>query len=156
MSHPLQSWDIFLEGRERRKDNAFDLSSIENLMDKFRWEQNSYDAIGNRLVWEGAIILITDAKLSILHATQNMGRLNGYKLQEVIGKTPKMFQGEKTEPEVRKSIRLALEKTQGFDVAITNYRKDGSLYRCNIQAHPLFNKNRELVNFVAFERELSC
>jgi len=53
--------------------------------------------------------------------------MNGYKLNEIVGKKPNMLQGVDTCKETLKVIRMAIENKQKFEVTILNYRKDRSL-----------------------------
>jgi predicted transglutaminase-like protease len=78
--------------------------------------------------------------------------LNGYYPNEVIGNSPKMFQGELTNKKVSQEISEAVKTKQPFDKIIINYCKDGSLYKCQIKGYPVFDVNGELINFIAFEK----
>jgi PAS domain S-box-containing protein len=149
MRHPLLGWDIISEGANRRLSLKNDLDIMRSILGNNDWKSSV--SLDTTLVWQNKIIVITDNKLRILHATENMFAMNGYKLHEVIGKSPKMFQGEKTELSERKKIRMAIEQQQSFDTIITNYRKDGEIYVCRIEGFPVFNKTGELVNFIALE-----
>jgi PAS domain S-box-containing protein len=149
MRHPLLGWDIISEGANRRLSLKNDLDIMRSILGNNDWKSSV--SLDTTLVWQNKIIVITDNKLRILHATENMFAMNGYKLHEVIGKSPKMFQGEKTELSERKKIRMAIEQQQSFDTIITNYRKDGEIYVCRIEGFPVFNKAGKLVNFIALE-----
>lgn len=150
MAHPLLSWDICLEGQQRRLQLANDLKTIQKIMDNNNWHPPIIN-LDNTLVWENKIIIITDTKLNIIHATENMFVMNGYKQHEVVGKNPTMFQGAKTEITERQKIKMAVEKQSPFETIITNYKKDGSIYKCHIEGYPMFNKQGHLVNFIALE-----
>lgn len=80
--------------------------------------------------------------------------MNGYTQQEVMGKSPKIFQGEKTENEVRVSISMAVKIKKSFTAILTNYKKDGSVYRCSIEAFPVLNKKNIVTHFIAFENTI--
>lgn len=79
--------------------------------------------------------------------------MNGYLPKEVLGKTPKLFQGPATEPGSRELIRTAIAAIQPFTCTILNYRKDGSLYNCSIEGFPVVNESGKLVHYVAIEEE---
>jgi len=142
-------WDIFIEATNRREILKNDLLKFKSILGDN--EMKTSISLENTLVWQNKIIVITDNKLQILHATENMYAMNGYRLEEVIGKSPKMFQGEKTEVTERMKIRKAIEHQTTFETTITNYKKDGAIYRCHIEGYPVFDKNGKLVNFIAME-----
>ena len=150
MAHPLLCWDIYLEGRQRRSQFANDSKRIQEIMDSNDWHPPIVH-LDNTLVWENKVIIITDSKLSIVHATENIFAMNGYKQMEVVGKHPTMFQGTETESAPKEIIRSAINSQRAFDTVITNYKKDGSLYKCHIMGYPIFNKQGSLVNFLAIE-----
>ncbi|WP_228526582.1 MULTISPECIES: PAS domain-containing protein [unclassified Flavobacterium] len=79
--------------------------------------------------------------------------MTGYRESEVLGKTPKMFQGPATCKTALKEIREAIELKIPFEKIIQNYKKDGRIYKCNIRGVPVFNLKGELSHFVAFEKE---
>jgi hypothetical protein len=56
-----------------------------------------------------------------------------------------MFQGAKTEIIEREKIKIAVDKQNPFKSIITNYKKDGSIYKCQIEGYPVFNKKGNLV-----------
>ena len=78
--------------------------------------------------------------------------MNGYEAQEVIGNSPKMFQGAKTDLQVSNEIRQAILKKVPFEKNVINYCKDGSVYNCHIKGFPIFNNKGEVINFIAFEK----
>ena len=139
-----------MQGYHTRMEYADDLKMLK----KFRMEKSIVMpdvALDNTLLWENKVIVITDCNLRIIHATQNIFDMSGYKPQEVIGKKPDIFQGEKTTSEERNVIRIAVDAQKPFDTIITNYKKDGTMYKCHIEAYPVFNRRGECVNFIAVE-----
>jgi hypothetical protein len=85
-----------------------------------------------------------------------MPAMNGYKIAEVIGKKPSMFQGAASSAETKKQIREAINKQIPFEATIANYRKNKEVYDCLIKGFPVFDKSKNLVNFIAFESDLSA
>lgn len=151
MTHPLKSWDIILEGLERRQEFASDIQALERIGSERKWRLPFASTLDNTLVWENKVILVTDPKLTIEFATRNIEAMNGYHPQEVIGKTPRMFQGVGTTEQERSVIRHAIKQIKPFDSVITNYKKDGNIYKCRVEGFPIFDHAGTLVNFIALE-----
>jgi hypothetical protein len=63
-----------------------------------------------------------------------------------------MFQGPLTSAKALDNIKIAVKNQLPFKEIITNYKKDGSLYECEIKAVPKFDAKGNLVNYIAFER----
>jgi PAS domain S-box-containing protein len=151
MSHALHCWDIIQDGFFRRQDLDKDLLALNQLSLQFQWQELTRPA-APALMWENNVIVVTDAKLRILYASENMQQMNGYKPEEVKGKRPTMFQGKDTEETERQKISQAIGQRRAFQARITNYRKDGTSYVCVIDAYPIKNQLGELVNYIAFEK----
>lgn len=96
-------------------------------------------------------IIVTDADRRILWVNEDFTIITGYSLPEVLGKKPSLLQGPKSEKEVVRRIRKSLESQVSFKDTITNYRKNGEEYPCKLLIHPIFNEEKTLTNFIAFE-----
>lgn len=97
-------------------------------------------------------VILTDPHQRIVWVNDDFTAITGYSLGEAIGRIPgKFLQGPKTEPEVVDRIRKAIQQRVPFRDQLTNYRKNGEPYICKLVIHPIFDRNQELINFVAFE-----
>lgn len=146
---PLTSWDIFVEGYRRAQQLADDRKILEKMTKMAQWDQ-TFD-FRMQLFQFGKTILVTTPSQKIIYASSSLYAMNGYLPEEVIGHTPRIFQGAKTNDDTRAYVREAITQTQPFETTVVNYRKDGSMYNCHIKGFPLFNSSKELVHFIAFE-----
>lgn len=147
---PLLSWDIFLYGYQRTMRLLDSFHQINEMSKQNNWHIE-WD-IEHELMRERKVILVTDPSLIIRFASHNLIDMNGYEADEVLGKSPKIFQGPGSAPAIRNEIRQAIIKRIPFKGSIINYRKDGSAYDCFVEEYPVWDKQRNLVNFIAFER----
>lgn len=97
-------------------------------------------------------LVITDKNFKIIFASQHISKMNGYKPDEILGKSPTMFQGLETSKRTTLSIKNAIENLEPFKEVILNYKKNGETYWCEIEAKPMFNDSGEFINYIAFER----
>ena len=97
-------------------------------------------------------IIITDKNFTIIFASDNIEIINGYKPDEIIGKSPKMFQGKETTLESKENIKRAIQKREAFKEILINYDKEGKIYYCDIEGYPKFSKEGEFLNYIAFEK----
>ncbi len=150
---PIISWDLFGPYFDKVCNHYNDINALKNLAEDNQW---SYaDVFNEELIQKEHIIVVTDSRLNIVHATHNIFGMNGYTADEVLGEKPKMFQGEGTCKETTNYISKAIKNKAPFEATILNYRKDGSPYRCWIKGEPIFNKKGKVVNFIAYEREVA-
>ena len=153
-SLPLTSWDFYGENFAGICNDVQDITSLSKLANKNAWTFNNH-LFKEELQDKGHVIVVTDASLTIVYATKNIWKMNGYRPEQIIGKKPKVFQGEKTCEKSLKLISIAISEQRSFETIVTNYRKDGSTYKCWIHGQPVFDKTGKVVNFIAFEREVA-
>ncbi len=147
---PLLSFDIFLEAYHRELAEIKDLQTLRQLTKKCQWRDLPQKRI-EKVIRE-QVILLTDIQQTIVFSSHNIIALTGYHPEEVIGKTPRMFQGSATASSIRSEIRDAMKNSLPFHVTTMNYKKDGSIYRCEIDAIPLFNRKHIHTHYIAFEK----
>lgn len=103
-------------------------------------------------------VIITEADVEnpvITFANQAMADLSGYTVEELIGKTPRILQGPKTDPENRRKIRKALEKSERIHTQLINYTKKGVEYWSDINLFPILDQAGKPVQFAALQRDVS-
>jgi PAS domain S-box-containing protein len=99
-------------------------------------------------------IVITDTSQIIRYVNNQFERMTGYKNHEAMDRRPDFLQGVKTDPASRQRIRKAIDQQKIVDERILNYRKDQTAYWCHIIIRPIVNRQKQVVNFVAFEQEI--
>ena len=105
-------------------------------------------------------IMITDAELDlpgprIVFVNPAFTQMTGYTAEEVLGKTPRLFQGPRTDRKVLDRLRRNLAAGEAFEGETTNYRKDGSPFVLAWQITPIREGNGPITHFVAVERDIT-
>ncbi len=150
---PCISWDFSGSYNDELTKELDSLKRLKTLATENRWVKHF--AFAQKVLQEELVVVVTDANRKIVHATNNIKKMSGYRADEVIGESPRIFQGEETSKESKELIKKAIKASKPFEAVIINYKKDGSKYRCLIQGEPVFNDSGELTNFVAFERKVA-
>jgi PAS domain S-box-containing protein len=99
-------------------------------------------------------IVVTDTQQIIQYVNPNFEKMTGYANYEVVGRRPNFLQGEETSKSVRMRIREAIEQQKPVSELVLNFRKDRTAYWCQVSIRPILNKQKEVVNFIAFEEEV--
>lgn len=146
---PLISWDFFGAFLQDLSHDFLDLKELEGLTAFNNWVA---DFDFKKELQEESVIVVTDANLKIVFASHAIHKMTGYESQEVIGESPKMFQGKGTSKKTSAEIRNAIENHQPFEKIVINYKKSGETYECHIKGFPIFNKKGKLSHFIAFEK----
>ncbi|MEX2604015.1 MAG: PAS domain-containing protein, partial [Gracilimonas sp.] len=86
-------------------------------------------------------ILITELDLEapgpkIVYVNEGFTRMTGYTKEEVLGKTPRILQGEKTDRQVLNRLKQRLIEGQAFFGHTVNYKKDGTEFINQWDIHP--------------------
>ena len=96
------------------------------------------------------MILVTEAKnidapLSpkIFYANEALCRHTEYTLEELIGKTPRIFQGTLTDKEATQRIRQALLEHRPCTETLLNYTKTGKPFWVQMNIFPLARRNKQ-------------
>ncbi|WP_321825935.1 PAS domain-containing protein [Maribacter dokdonensis] len=151
---PILSWDFYASNYEEIKNLDEDYNSLLSLVSTNSWNIDT-SIIDRKLRTEKNIVVVTDTHLNIVFATKNMWNMSQYRPEEIVGKNPKMFQGDLTSNSTLKIVSKAVKEKNPFEVTVVNYRKDGTTYNCKIQGEPVFDHNGKVVNFIAFEKEVA-
>lgn len=125
---------------------------------KLATEQMQLLAEAMRNLEEG--VVITDAQLEspgpkILFANEAMVRITGYQLAEMIGQTPRMFQGNRTNRAVLKRLKENLCAGHPVAEQLVNYRKDGSTYEVELLISAVTDEQRETTHYVSIHRDIT-
>lgn len=151
---PLLSWDVYcMQTYAQSQLPKEDVLQLEKLALLNKWV-NLWN-FEQKIAQEHKVVVVTDLEQRILFASSQLLSMTGYTPEEVVGKSPKMFQGERTEREITAYIRNAVAQQQPFSTAITNYQKNGDLYTCHIEGYPVFDLEGKLANYIAFEKALA-
>ncbi len=150
---PLEAWDLFAERYGRFCRGLEEIQALRDLAKRQDWNDTTF--FEKEILQKEHIVVVTDPQLHIVHASKNIFHMNGYQPSEIIGRTPKIFQGKATSKTTLSGISEAIKAKRPFEATVVNYRKDGSPYKCWIKGSPVRNAVGEVVNFVAFEREVA-
>ncbi len=91
----------------------------------------------------------------IVFVNEAFERRTGYSPDEVLGRTPRLLQGPKTQRSELDRIRLAMEQWQPARVDLINYKKNGEAFWVDLEVSPVWNEARKLTHWVAVGRDIT-
>ena len=106
-------------------------------------------------------VLITEAEPidepgpRIIYVNEAFTRTTGYTLEEVLGKTPRLLQGPKTNRKALAKVRQALANWQPVTVETINYRKDGSEFWVEFSIVAVANKQGLYTHWISVQRDIT-
>lgn len=106
-------------------------------------------------------ILITNAEPIlepgpvIIYANEAFTRMTGYSMEEILGKTPRILQGPKSERQTLNRIRESLLNWQSVVAEVLNYRKDGSEFWVELSIVPVADEKGWYTHWVSIQRDIT-
>lgn len=103
-------------------------------------------------------VLISEVKLDlpgprIIFANKAICEMTGYREEELLGSTPRMLQGKRTDQMTLKRIRDDLLEGRSTSAELINYRKDGQAYHTEIFIFPVVDESGERTHFISIQRD---
>src|SRR5690606_18871879 len=91
----------------------------------------------------------------ILYVNDAFCKMTGYKKEEVIGKTPRILQGPKSDFKALKRLRKALDNWQPCEIETINYKKNGEEFWINFHVVPVADESGWYTHWIAIERDVT-
>lgn len=107
------------------------------------------------------VVLITEADPieqpgpRIVYANDAVVRMTGYQVSELVGQSPRLFQGARTDKATLARIRQALARCQPVCEEVVNYTRAGEAYWVEVDIAPLFDDSGRLTHFISVQRDVS-
>lgn len=107
------------------------------------------------------IVMITEVGPStepwsrIVFVNDAFARRSGYRSDEVLGKTPQLLEGAKTQPAELKRIHAAMRKLSPVRAELINYAKGGEDYWVELDIVPVIDKNGACTHWVTVARDVT-
>lgn len=92
----------------------------------------------------------------ILYVNEAFTRITGYTPDEVLGKTPRILQGPKTDRTELQKIRTALARWESVTVEVINYRKDGLEFWNEFSLVPVADAKGWYTHWIAVQRDTTA
>jgi len=100
-------------------------------------------------------VIITDKEKKMTWVNDSLLKLTGYSMDELIGKTPKIFQFEKTNPLTASKINEILALNKEVKAEILNIGKNGNEYWVDINIVPIYDQEEQHIGFMAVENDIT-
>ena len=151
-SMPLMSWDFFMESYNLRLNRAKKYSELQQIITFSKiynwknnliktWSENDYEAL-----------ILTDKSQQIIWVNDGFTTMTGYSKAQALNQTPRFLQGPQTSIKTKEIIKKNITLNKPFTTTITNHRKDGSTYQCEVKIFPLYNT--DTTHYIAFEKKV--
>ena len=122
--------------------------------------QNLHAVMAQALDQISEAVVITDSLLEppgprIIYVNEAFCRLSGYSPQEVLGRTPRLLQGPRSDRAVLERLKSFLLVGEEFHGSIFNYRKDGTEYEVEWRVSPVRDADGKITHFIGLQRDVT-
>src|SRR5690606_3217945 len=107
-------------------------------------------------------ILITEAEPQdepgpkIVYVNDAFTRMTGYTAEEVIGQSPRLLQGPKTDKKELMRLGKALRNWEPCEATLVNYKKNGEPFWINFSMTPVADEKGWYNHWIAVERDVTA
>ncbi|MGB3403815.1 MAG: EAL domain-containing protein [Microcoleaceae cyanobacterium] len=124
-----------------------------SIMDEPHWLTHTLDNTTDA-------IIITTSYLDypgpeIVYVNQAFSEMTGYSREDVLGRTPRILQGPKTNRQVLQRLRRELTQGRVFQGTTINYRKDGTEYYNKWLIEPIRNAQGEITHYLSIQQDIT-
>ncbi len=91
----------------------------------------------------------------IVFVNEAFERLTGWRREEVLGRSPRLLQGDETSRTELDRIGAALARHQPVRAELVNVRRDGRTYWVEVEIVPLLDAGGRMTHLVAVERDIT-
>lgn len=105
-------------------------------------------------------VLVTTAELDppgpqIVYVNPALCEQTGYTADELIGATPRILQGPKTDRAVLRRLRATISKGGFFEGQAINYRKDGTPYLVHWNISPVLDTQQRITHYISVQSDIT-
>lgn len=107
------------------------------------------------------VIIVTEAEPfdppgpRILYVNRTFEQLTGYAAEEVVGETPRILQGPKTDREVLGRIKAAMRDWKPIRVELINYKKNGEEIWVDLSLAPVSDGSGHFAYWLGMQRDIT-
>jgi PAS domain S-box-containing protein len=91
----------------------------------------------------------------IVYVNSAFTKMTGYLPEEVIGKSPRILQGDKTNREELKRVRESLQRWESCEATVINYKKTGEEFWINFSLKPIADSKGWYTHWISVERDVT-
>ncbi len=125
-----------------------DITELKQAQEQLYIQSSALEAAANG-------IIITDVEGIIIWANKALSSLTGYSLNEMVGKTPRIFKSGKMGKEFYASLWERINQGEVWSGEVINRKKNGEFYTEEMIITPISTESGKVTNFIAIKQDIS-
>ena len=143
------------EKKEAQMEIKRDLFDLFDHDESFKYIMKRLLEASMESSFNSVVITKADAGYPIVYVNPAFCELTGYGPHEVIGKSPSILQGPKTDQAVLERLNTDISAGRLFHGQAINYRRDGSEFMMEWKVIPIHNEKDDITHYLAIQRDVS-
>jgi len=139
---------LWKNNRRAKFQISFDITDLKNA-------ENQIRKLSVAVEQNPATIVITDTKGNIEYANPRFTQLTGYSAQEVVGNNTRILNSGKTDPHIFNDLWKTLSSGNIWKGEFINVKKNGEEFIESATISPIFDNNRQVVNYIAIKEDVT-
>ena len=135
--------------------NLRDITERERVDERLRLLESVVVNANDAIVITEAQSLAAPEHPQIVYVNKAFTDITGYSPAEVIGKTPRILQGEKSDRCILEQIKQSLSRYLPIKTEIINYGKDNREYWVELNIVPIADRKGNYTHYMAVERDIT-
>jgi PAS domain S-box-containing protein len=128
---------------------ARDITDRKRTEETLHLRERAIEAMTQGLV----IIDATTDETPIAYVNPAFEELSGYSCEELVGRSPTLFDGPQTNPATAGALESAIAAGQPFTGEIYTYRKNGTGYWCSLRISPVYDERGTVTHFISIHAD---
>lgn len=129
-------------------------ASLVNITEKIK-EENHLRLLSLAVDQSPLSIEVTNSKIELEYVNEQFLKNCGYTWDEIKGKNPKVLSSGLTPRSTIEEMWLKLRDGLPWVGELTNKRKNGEVYTEKVFIAPVYDKNKELINYIALKDDIT-
>lgn len=141
-------------------DRTYTLALLNDVTEKLKIEEQ-LKLMESVVVNASDSVVITEADPfdenghRIIYVNEAFTKMTGYTSEEVVGKTPKLLQGPKSDKLALLGLSKALKRWESYTITMINYKKNGEEFWIELSVTPVANEKGWYTHWIAIERDVT-
>lgn len=125
-------------------------------------ESEQLRLLGSVITNTSEVIMIADAEPvqgvfpCIRYVNQAFEQITGYTAAEIIGQSPRLLQGPKSDKKELRRLKHALENWETCEIETINYKKSGETFWVKISIFPVSDSEGKYTHWVSIQRDVTA
>lgn len=158
---PIDSWAEISCSPIRNGNEITGVTCYAHDVTDAKKEENRLKLLESVVVNATDAVLITETNPSdesgpkIVYVNAALLKMTGYEESEIIGRTPRILHGPKTDRDQVKYLRQCFDKLQVCEIEVINYKKNGDEFWIHMAMAPVADNDGVFTHFVAIGRDVT-